>query len=68
WLGGRPEHLIPVNQFIDEGSGPNPGLAPTHNAFWMEPMDQRSLRGYFMTESNNQADLLVYRALAWTLR
>src|SRR5687767_5883128 len=59
---GRPEHQVPVNLFIDEGSGPNPSLALTHNAFWIEPLDQRSLRAYFMTESDNQADLLIYDA------
>ena len=64
----RPEHQIPVNQFIDEGSGPNPGLALTHNAFWMEPLNEKSLRGYFMTESDNQADLLVYTATPWVNR
>ena len=65
---GRDEHQIPVNQFVDEGSGPNPGLALTHNAFWVEPRDQRSLDAYFMTESNNQADLLVYQAIPWVFR
>ena len=64
----RPEHQIPVNLFIDEGSGPNPGLALTHNAFWMEPLNEKSLRGYFMTESDNQADLLVYTATPWVNR
>ena len=64
----RPEHQIPVNLFIDEGSGPNPGLALTHNAFWMEPLNKKSLRGYFMTESDNQADLLVYTATPWVNR
>jgi Family of unknown function (DUF6454) len=65
---GRPEHQIPVNLFIDEGSGPNPGLALTHNAFWVEPRGNRSLRAYFMTESDNQADLLVYDATPWVYR
>jgi Family of unknown function (DUF6454) len=64
----RPEHQIPVNKFIDEGSGPNPGLALTHNAFWMEPLTQTSLRGYFITESDNQADLIVYDATPWIYR
>jgi hypothetical protein len=65
---GRPEHLVPVNQFIDEGNGPSPGLALTHNAFWVEALDRRSLRAYFMTETNNQADLLVYDAVPWIFR
>ena len=64
----RPEHQIPVNLFIDEGSGPNPGLALTHNAFWVEPLNNRSLRAYFMTETDNQADLLVYTATPWINR
>ncbi|HTE53679.1 MAG TPA: DUF6454 family protein [Kofleriaceae bacterium] len=59
---------VPVNQFIDEGSGPNPGLALAHNAFWAEPLDDRSLRIYFMTETDNQAALLVYRATPWVNR
>jgi hypothetical protein len=64
----RPEHQVPVNRFIDEGSGANPSLALTHNAFWVEPGANRSLRAYFMTESNNQADLLVYDATPWVNR
>jgi hypothetical protein len=64
----RPEHLVPVNLFIDEGSGPNPGLALTHNAFWIEPHGDGSLRGYFMTESDNQADLVVYDITPWVNR
>ena len=57
----RPEHQIPVNLFVDEGAGPNPNLALTHNAFWVQPLDGRSLRFYFMTESDLQADLLDLR-------
>ena len=64
----RPEHQVPVNLFIDEGTGPNPGLALTHNAFWVEPLGQKSLRAYFMTETDNQADLLVYNATPWVNR
>jgi hypothetical protein len=64
----HPEHQVPVNLFIDEGSGPNPGLALTHNAFWIEPLNQKSLRAYFMTESDNQADLLIYNATPWVNR
>jgi hypothetical protein len=64
----RLEHQIPVNRFIDEGAGPNPGLALTHNAFWVEPLANGSLRAYFMTESDNQADLLVYTATPWVNR
>jgi Family of unknown function (DUF6454) len=62
------EHQIPVNIFINEGAGPNPGLALTHNAFWLEPLDNRSMRAYFMTESDNQADLLVYETTPWVNR
>lgn len=53
----RMEHQIPVNQFVDEGSGPLPGLSLWHNAFWVEPTGDAKLRFYFMTETNNQADL-----------
>jgi Family of unknown function (DUF6454) len=57
---GRLEHQIPVNLFVNEGAGPNPDLALTHNAFWVEPLGNGSMRAYFMTETDNQADLLVY--------
>ncbi len=64
----RLEHQIPVNLFVDEGAGANPGLALTHNAFWVEPLGDGSMRAYFMTESDNQADLLVYDATPWVNR
>jgi hypothetical protein len=65
---GRMEHQIPVNAFIDEGSGPDPGLSLARNAFWAEPTGNGTLRVYFMTESDNQADLLVYEATPWINR
>lgn len=61
----RMEHQVPVNVFIDEGSGATGTLALTHNAFWIEPLDKQSLRGYFMTESDNQAELVIYDATPW---
>jgi hypothetical protein len=64
----RPEHQVPVNLFIDEGSGPNPTLSLAHNAFWAEPTGDGALRVYFMTESDNQAELLVYQVTPWTQR
>jgi len=64
----RMEHQLPVNAFIDEGTGPNPGLSLAHNAFWAEPTGTGTLRFYFMTESDNQADLLVYEATPWINR
>jgi hypothetical protein len=64
----RMEHQIPVNQFVDEGSGPLPGLSLSHNAFWAEPTGDGKLRFYFMTETNNQADLLEYQATPWIRR
>jgi hypothetical protein len=64
----RLEHQIPVNLFVDEGAGPSPGLALTHNAFWLEPLGKGSMRAYFMTETDNQADLLVYEATPWINR
>jgi hypothetical protein len=45
-----------------------PGLALTHNAFWVEPLGNGSMCAYFMTESDNQADLLVYDATPWVNR
>jgi hypothetical protein len=65
---GRMEHQIPVNLFIDEGNGANPGLSLTHNAFWAEPTGNGTLRVYFMTESDNQSDLLVYEVTPWINR
>ena len=38
------EHQVPVNLFIDEGSGAEPGLALTHNAFWVEPLGTARMR------------------------
>ena len=64
----RMEHQVPVNRFIDEGSGPNAGLALTHNAFWLEPLGNGTMRGYFMTESDNQAELVIYDATPWINR
>lgn len=64
----RMEHQVPVNQFIDEGSGATGTLALTHNAFWVEPLDKQSLRGYFMTESDNQAELVIYDMTPWINR
>jgi hypothetical protein len=64
----RMEHQVPVNVFIDEGSGATGTLALTHNAFWIEPLDKQSLRGYFMTESDNQAELVIYDVTPWINR
>ena len=41
----RLEHQVPVNLFIDEGAGATGDLALTHNAFWLEPLGDGSLRG-----------------------
>jgi hypothetical protein len=62
------EHQIPVNAFLDEGSGPNPRVSLAHNAFWAEPTGNDSLRVYFMTESDNQADLRQYESAPWIHR
>ncbi|HWM87139.1 MAG TPA: DUF6454 family protein [Kofleriaceae bacterium] len=64
----RQVHQVPVNLFVDEGSGPNPELALSHNAFWAEPANDESLRFYFMTETDNQAALLIYDATPWINR
>lgn len=64
----RLAHQVPVNLFVDEGAGPNAGLALASNAFWVEPNGPRALRAYFMTESDQQADLLVYDVTPWINR
>lgn len=65
----RLEHQIPVNLFVDEGKGPMATLALTHNAFWLEPnADGKSLRGYFMAETNNEAKLMIYDTIPWMNR
>ncbi|MFC4311301.1 DUF6454 family protein [Steroidobacter flavus] len=64
----RLEHQLPVNLFIDEGAGPTGTLALTHNAFWLEPLGNGSMRGYFMTETDNQAELVIYDATPWINR
>jgi hypothetical protein len=61
----RPVHQIPVTTYLDEGKGPNPGLSATHNAFWPEALPNGSLRLYIMTETDNQADLVVYDVTPW---
>jgi hypothetical protein len=62
----RPEHQVPVNLYVYEGAGPRANLVVTNNAFWVEPLgDGSSLRAYFMTETNNQANLLIYDATPW---
>lgn len=64
----RLSHQVPVNLFVDQGAGPTPTLSAAHNAFWAEPMQNGSLRVYFMTENDNQADLLIYEATPWINR
>ena len=66
--GARPEHQVPVNPFIDEGIGPDPGLALITTRSGSSRWDNKSLRAYFMTETDNQADLLVYNATPWVNR
>jgi hypothetical protein len=64
----EPVHQIPVNQFVDEGNGPNAGLALTHNPFWVEALEDGKLRFYFMPESDQKAELLIYDATPWINR
>ena len=65
----RPEHQVPVNLYVDEGAGPKADLVVTNNAFWVEPVgDGNSLRAWFMTETNNQANLIIYDATPWINR
>lgn len=64
----RLDHQVPVNLFIDEGAGATGTLALTHNAFWLEPLGNGSMRAYFMTENDNQAELLIYDATPWINR
>ena len=62
----RPEHQVPVNFYVNEVTGAAADLVVTNNAFWVEPRgDGASLRAYFMTETNNQANLLIYDATPW---
>jgi hypothetical protein len=63
-----PAYQLPVNLFVDEGNGPNAGLALTHNPFWVEPIAGGKLRFYFMPESDQQAELLIYEATPWVNR
>lgn len=60
-----PVHQIPVNQFVDEGKGPNANLSLMNNPFWVEPIDSGKLRVYAMPESDQQADLLIYEVTTW---
>lgn len=64
----RMSHQVPVNLFADQGVGPTPTLSAAHNAFWAEPLQNGSMRVYFMTENDNQADLLIYEATPWINR
>ena len=64
----RMSHQIPVNLFVDQGAGPTPTLSAAHNAFWAEPLPNGTMRVYFMTENDNQADLVVYEATPWIHR
>lgn len=53
----------------DEGNGPRATLSLTHNAFWLESNpDGKSLRGYLMAETDNQAELLIYDVTPWVNR
>ena len=63
----RPTHQVPVTLVIDD-TGPNAGLSITNNAFWIEPTGPHALRAYFMTERDNQADLLIYDITPWIHR
>jgi len=60
----RTEHQVPVKNYIDEGAGIDPELIVSNNAFWAEPYEN-GLRVYFMTERNNQANLIIYQATPW---
>jgi hypothetical protein len=60
----RPEHQLPVNVYLDDGAGVKADLVVTGNAFWAEALSDR-IRFYFMTENDNQADLVVYDVTPW---
>jgi hypothetical protein len=60
----RPEHQLPTNVYLDDGAGVRADLVVTGNAFWAEPLGDR-MRFYFMTETDNQADLVVYDVTPW---
>lgn len=74
----RLEHQIPMQEYVDdrpqatlENWAPSdPELVVSNNAYWAEPIEsgepvrlgKKLMRFYFMTERDNQADLLVYEA------
>jgi hypothetical protein len=76
----RPAHQIPVKTYVDDLDEANldtfeptdPELVASNNAFWAEPIREgevtedgiKIMRFYFMTERDNQADLLVYEVTA----
>jgi Family of unknown function (DUF6454) len=65
---GPPDYQIPVNISVDQGSGPEPGLALTHNPFWVEKIADGKLRMYFMPENDMQANPLIYDVTPWINR
>jgi hypothetical protein len=60
----RPEHQLPTNVYLDDGAGVKADLVATGNAFWAEALSDR-MRFFFMTENDNQADLVVYDVTPW---
>jgi hypothetical protein len=76
----HPVHQVPVNEYIDDldeasldtFEPTDPELVVSNNAFWAEPISNgevtedgtKMMRFYFMTERDNQADLLVYEVTA----
>jgi hypothetical protein len=72
----RPVHQVPVKEYVDDldevdletFEPTDPELVASNNAFWAEPIKDgevtengtKIMRFYFMTERDNQADLLVY--------
>lgn len=63
---GRPAHQVPVTLTVDGPEG-EPRVA-FDNAFWVEPGGDGTLRVYLMTETDNQADLVVFEATPWASR
>lgn len=77
-------HQLPVPLYLDDRQAAsvqnwrpaNPELIITNNAFWMETVANTAQAGskssqahlYFMTEGDNQADLLVYEADIFAFR
>lgn len=63
-----PVHILPAQAWIDEEGGALPEtLSATNNAVWMEPVGDDTMRMYFMTETQDKADLVIYDVTRYDL-